>query len=815
MLLFLSFGVNGQFKGSINSSSEKSGLISVTGAQNIILEPTQFAELLTRIRTQHFVNSTRAVVSNNASALDLIFYRLAAIKVLDPTLSNVSQTLRDFLSTQVLSFQNLDGGFGNWYKDKSSVSSTYKALQVLNWLGYTNYNATAVELFLNARQNSLTKGFVSDRYDSDSDVYTTYLAVKAYKLLGKTPPNASLVAQLFINAQNLNSSVVPNNEIGGFGDQTNSVKNVYWQSKVTTTRAAIMGLYELGYNVSNVIDVTAALNFVKGVQISAIGSFANTPSIAKDSATYTEAALDVIYFLNGTPKDAAKAETYLLSLENSDGGFKLDSSSTLSSLKGTYFAIKALQYLSSAPSNQTKTLEFLLNFAYSTDGFGDMPGDGPRLRSTFDGVAIFELIGKHFDNTQDIISYVESYRNPDGGFGRNGSFTESTLRAVVVYNILGIPFPNASETISFLQSLQQADGGFSRKAGSTVSYVVSTYRAVLALSLLGTTPADVNGAISFLKSVQNSDGGFGSFVGDTSDVTNTYRAIRALELLSDSTYDKNAAKQFLLQSQNSDGGFKRSPNDITLPKNVSNLYYVYSAVRALQLLNAVPSNITGVYDYVKSTRNSDGGFAEHPHFTSTMGTTYAALWILRHFHEISNFTVSIPSDINSTRSQYDNISISVNGGYFPVNYTITLINTTSVLATGSVTRASTISVDTTALQPGNYSLQLEFVDETQAVINATISLYIGSEPDTPPTTVSSSSSVPSSTNNDSQSSVSSSPTSTAGTSSSSSASSNETTTNPNLSNKTSPFDLNFSLQALSLLGVITIILKRPKKDNGT
>ncbi len=716
--------------------------------------PTDPPDLLTRTRTHDFILKTQNVPENNATNIDQIYYRLGAIRILDPTLGNISQSLKQYWINQILSFQRTNGGFGSWKRDFASLSSTYKAIQSLTWLGYTGLNGTVVTGFLDRLRNSLTNGYNSHLLDSDSDVYSTHLAVLTFDLLGSSPPNASDVAQVFIRAQNLGANV-STVESGGFGKQTNrfAIPPIYWTSEVTVTRAAIIGLVTLNYTLAATINTTEALTFLKNLQDGTTGGWFNTPYDAPTSprsASHTAAALEAISLLGGTPSDPTGAKNFLLSLETPEGGFRLSTISSSASLKGTFFSLKGLELLGATPSNVTKTLEWLLNWTPNQGGFGGFPGDDASLRETFDAVYALSLSGRPIPHRQEILNFVSSYRNPDGGYGLTGSNVESTFRAVTIYSLLGEPFPNASQTIAFLQSLQQTDGGFIKRPGASPSYVISTYRAVAALNLLNATPSNVLGAIAFLQSNQNSDGGFGGFNNDpvrgrdTSDVSSTYRAVRALALLNATPTDINGAISFLQGSQNPDGGFKRSSYDFTRPNNISGAVYTYSAVRALLLLGSKPLNISGLYDYIVSLRNIDGGFGEHDGFTSDIAYVFTSLWLLAHISEISGFSLLIPDNLNQSRLNQDNFTLTIKGSIGPLNYTVTNLNTSTILANGSLSSPSNVTIDTSVLPAGSYQLQVLIIDGTRAQINVTVSLLI--EPSTSTTTPSSTTSASNTTN---------------------------------------------------------------------
>ncbi len=690
------------------------------------------AELTDRARTANFIRSTRAVQTFNMSSMDQIFYRVATLQLIDPTLANLPAAVKSQFIAEVLLKQNTNGGFGAWEKDSSSLTSTYQAVQVLEWLGQS-YNKTLVQSYLDRLRNLVSDGFNSHLLDGDSDIYSTSLAITTYSLMGLTPVNVTNLVSKIQNAQNLDSTFVPANELGGFGMQTNSLKGIYWTSEIPVSSIAISALNLLS---SSVVDSASAISFLQGMQLST-GGFVKSPSLVTSGLSYTAVALRALNLLGSAPVDAVKAETYVRSLEQTSGGFLLKDTSTSASLKGTYFGVLALKELGVTPMNVTATEDFVLNMPFLQDGFGATPGASPSLRETFDAVAAFSYMRRTFAKVSSITAYVDTYAQTDGGYGLTGSFMDSTSRAVAIYDILNLTLPTAASTISFVQGLQQTNGGFSKKVSNTTTFTVSTYRAVLTLSRLGAEPTDKAGAISYLQSLQNLDGGFGGFAGDTSDVSSTYRAVRALSILGAEPTDKAGAINFLRSSQVADGGFKRSVADVTRPNNISHVIYTYAGVRALKILGSAPTNVTGVYDFIVSLRNRDGGYGKHPSFTSDIAYTFTSLWVLANYHEISSFSLGIPQDWGVQRSQYDNTTVSLNGGYAPYIYNIS--DATGALdLSGVSSQSGEFVIDTSSLAVGTYTVNVLLTDVTGAQINTTRQLLISDITVSSTTTVSSS-----------------------------------------------------------------------------
>ncbi len=681
--------------------------------------PNVGPDLLDKVRTANFIRSTQNTDVYNSTNIDQIYFKLGSIKILDPTLSTVSQSKIDLWTNQILSFENIDGGFGQWKNDVSSLSSTKKAIEALSWMNtLANINSTHTAEYLNSLRNQLTTGFNSNKYDSDSDIYASSIGVEAYDILGLAPANQTDLLNHFLRAQNNGSSSYTDPQIdglGGFGKQTNNVKLVFWSSEVTITRAALFAINSLG----GVAENTLALNFLLAMQTSS-GAFVNNALLTTESITYTASALEAINLLGGTP-DTALAQSYILGLEDSNGLFKLKSSSASSSIKGTFYALRALNALGSNPTDTVLTLNTLNNYVPTSNGYGAAPGEEASLRTTFDAVAALVYMGRTPTLKQRIVDYVETYRNLDGGFGVSGSYTESTLRAVEIYNLLGMTFPDSAKTISFLLSLQQADGGFSKGNGKTVSYTISTYRAIRALSLLGGLPSDKTSIVNYIQSTKDTtNGGYGGYFSDISDVSSTYRAIRTLSILGDSSYDAASVINYIKSSQIADGGFKRSPYDVLRPNNNSNAVFTYSALRTLQILGSQPDNVTSLYTFINSLRNRDGGYAEHPQFTSNVAYTFTNLWILKNINSFINFKVEITNDLGKFDITNKVLSLKVDGAIGPFTYNVSLNN--NVVSTGVMSSAGTLDVNLDALTLGSNSIQLLFIDGTGQIIEASADL---------------------------------------------------------------------------------------------
>ncbi len=586
-----------------------------------------------------FIQNSQNIALNQLKDINDI-YHFVGIHAYTDGVSAINATLRGELIVRLQSYQNRDGGFGDWESDRSKAGSTRLAVETLAMLGAQPLNLTSLELFVAELQVTGLQygnyGFRSTIRESDADISTTYDAVRTLSMLQLTVPNATGVEEYVHQHRNLD---------GGYGFQTNREAGIFWTSTTIHTERALLTLDELGA-IPDQPSLTE--DFLRTTQ-AAGGGFANTPGgVAKVSYTW-DAILAFDSLAVALPR-ANDAADFLESNQVADGGWLEYGLDTETGLHSTHFAVRALTMLGRAYGH-TPILGFLdaeLSGGVN-GGFGNQPGMDSNIRITFDAVSSLNSIGRNPNNHTAAAEFLLSAQNLDGGFGFGGSSVESTYRSVAALHRLGVDVPNSSATIDYLRSAQNLDGGFGFTAGrpSTAAY---TYRAVMALNLLASSAVDEAGAADYLQNLQNSDGGFGNQAGDgTSAIGSTYRCIRGLATLSSQPLNVDGAETFILNSQNVDGGFRLSPSSTLSPNNLSTAVRTYDAVIALEHLGRPLASTTAVDGFIKSLRNPDLGYAEKPDFTSEVDDTFISLTALLSLHpELDTPPIILESGVSNS-----------------------------------------------------------------------------------------------------------------------------------------------------------------------
>ncbi len=615
---------------------------------------SETADLKSPFISDDFIKASQNIPQNDNNNLDEIYFRVLTLHAIDPYLGMLSQEEKGNLTRIVQSFQNPNGGFGDWVKDRSMVGSTRSALEVLDILGEEPLNRTSLIAFIYRLQiiniSYGNFGFKSYLKDRDSDLSATYNAIKSLKLLGAAIPNEQGVIEYLRNHQNFD---------GGFGYQTNRKQEIFWISTSLHTYRGLEALRLMGEEPEFMQEAT---EFLQSLQTGEGGFSKNKlSSIGSTSDTF-----DAIMALKSLEAESLRPGDSIIFLRNNqkgDGGFVENAFDTKEGPHSTYWGIAALKELGETLTGNLAQ-KFIMEYSKSENdgGFGNRPGSGSNIRFTFDAVFALNLIGKEPLDRDIVINYIIDQRNPDGGYGVNGiSSTESTYRCVYSLMLLGFPVPDREETISYLKSSQNLDGGFGWSRNS-VSRGSHTFRSIKALALLGSEPANIEKVIHFVQNLQNKDGGFGNFIGDDSDLGSTYRALAALDMLGSLPLDVEGVSGFIRDSQNPDGGFKRSPVNRLPPENFSMAIYTYDAVRSMDILEMTPENRTSIYNFIISLRNPDFGYGQQSFYTSDVSNTFTSL--------LSYFTL-FPDNLN-TAPRLTNIKVTPENGDASSLFTFTV-----------------------------------------------------------------------------------------------------------------------------------------------
>jgi len=140
----------------------------------------------------------------------------------------------------------------------------------------------------------------------------------------------------------------------------------------------------------------------------------------------------------GVEIDRKKTIDWLLSFQNSDGGFGVQGHSNLNS---TYHAVASLSSLGYSVKSLRETLAYVRSCEKPTGGFTVTPASyPPYMEHVYYGVSTLDLLGEHARYPEKTAQFVFSCQNSNGGFARSDlgiSTFEDTSYAVHVLRKIG------------------------------------------------------------------------------------------------------------------------------------------------------------------------------------------------------------------------------------------------------------------------------------------------------------------------------------------------------------------------------------------
>ena len=258
----------------------------------------------------------------------------------------------------------------------------------------------------------------------------------------------------------------------------------------------------------------------------------------------------------GAATPAQKAERYLVSAQNKDGGFGVAKGSGSSPLY-TGWAGLALGAADRNPRDVKKPggrslARYVLNGAGSLRDIGEI--ERTALLAQVAGLDPRSFGGRN------LLAQIESRRRADGSISGFVSYT--------AFGILALRAGGASagsSTVEWLVKSQNADGGFG-VARSSASDADMTGAALQALAQVGRRGSPVaRRAARWLQDNQNGDGGFGQFKGRPSNAQSTSYAVQGLLAAGAGGASVSRARSYLASRQRSDGSIAYSSSSTQTP----------------------------------------------------------------------------------------------------------------------------------------------------------------------------------------------------------------------------------------------------------
>jgi geranylgeranyl transferase type-2 subunit beta len=194
-----------------------------------------------------------------------------------------------------------------------------------------------------------------------------------------------------------------------------------------------------------------------------------------------------------------------------------------------------------------------------------------------------------------VASTLESFRTPDGGYGkavgdRSGS-TYHTFLVGLSYQMLGYPWPDVEKVRAFVKSRRRDDGGFvelsaMRRSGTNPTAAGMGVLQIISESAERHRPDDFSeirtGGISFLTAVQSPEGGLrANGRAPLADLLSTFTGTWTLNQLDAlDRLDREAVRRFAKSLELPSAGFRAGLWD-----NRADVEYTFYGLGALAILS--------------------------------------------------------------------------------------------------------------------------------------------------------------------------------------------------------------------------------------
>ncbi|MFW9815448.1 MAG: sugar-transfer associated ATP-grasp domain-containing protein, partial [Candidatus Thorarchaeota archaeon] len=650
-LLFISTFSNNSVTISVSSSLDEPYLeFEFTPSQQSVFQNTTFNhEVMLFVQRSQDVGDVAVPSMDVAYNLGMSIHYLTVFGY--PAPDNLVAEVLNFINSS----RNEDGGYGNWNGARSSVESTFQALQLL--VTYNNLSVLSIESvnrtvgFLE-QLKTFDKGYLPLPQWDAPDVSSTYRVIYGLNRINTEFPSISV--QIDNSSSGfINSTFVPPifvNGASGFSE------NLGGPAELLASLNAVQA-----YLLLNITDtpyfesVAKFMNSLIATNGGVAGYAGGLPTMGFTSAAIqlyhlfkTETSFAIDDYLPSTFLEDGL--NYILANREAGSGFTASERDTTAELRSSFFALRILHLLDehsllSTIPDLTGVFNYLVEGVQPTFGYANYPGDVPDISYTAQAILIGKLIGNSSYVGPGVSEYVErTYSETGRGFGfRPGSsarvkYTHFGVRAT---RSLNGPLTVAQNIVQYLLDSQNEGGGFGERPGSTISYLTHTYWAITALNLLGNIqrfPIDPTSVLSWLTYLEKPDGTYSNFPGFNSTLTSTYRAMMIRLLLDDDIDANSSLKTTLADYQQISGGYVSSL-DRTAPSMEATFYGV-----ALSLMLDIPLNDTLLLDFVFSLQNGDGGFGLRPGFSSRVESTFYAILTLKLLYE--NLESLEPTDLS-------------------------------------------------------------------------------------------------------------------------------------------------------------------------
>ncbi|CAG9582285.1 putative geranylgeranyltransferase [Leishmania major strain Friedlin] len=236
-----------------------------------------------------------------------------------------------------------------------------------------------------------------------------------------------------------------------------------------------------------------------------------------------------------------------------------------------------------------------------------------KMNGVYWGLSSLVLLHRMDYKPGDVVDFVLSCYNGDGGFGGNADMDSHLLHTMSAVQLLcmfdAVARIDVERTARWIASMQLPDGSFQGDEWGEVDTRFS-YIALSCLRLLGRCECvDVEAAVQYVLRCQNWDGGFGVSPGAESHAGQIFCCVGALCIANAlDRIDRDRVAAWLAMRQLPSGGLNGRPEK---KADVCYSWWVVSSLSALGRTSWIDKE--ALFQYILSCQDTqDGGFSDKP-----------------------------------------------------------------------------------------------------------------------------------------------------------------------------------------------------------
>ncbi|CAL2037203.1 unnamed protein product [Caenorhabditis brenneri] len=280
------------------------------------------------------------------------------------------------------------------------------------------------------------------------------------------------------------------------------------------------------------------------------------------------------------------------------------------------FARKDVELPQNSPKQLLRDLHssFIQKYEKDKNSYHYIMAEHIRVSGIYWCVNAMDLTGELDKmSSGDIVDYVLSCRNVDGGYGPapgHDSHLLHTLCAVQTLIIFdALQKADADSICEYVKGLQNEDGSFCGEISGEID-TRFTMCALATCHLLGRlSTVNIDSAVKFLLRCYNTDGGFGTRPGSESHSGQIYCCVGALAIVGRlDDIDRDRTAEWLAFRQCDSGGLNGRPEKLP---DVCYSWWVLASLAILGRLNFIDQE--SMKNFIYACQDDEtGGFADRP-----------------------------------------------------------------------------------------------------------------------------------------------------------------------------------------------------------